>query len=178
MNKMGRANFCKACAGTAMVELAIILPLLLFLLFGITELGRALYQQNMLTQAVELGGRYMARVDGAVDTDDCTTGAKWDSAVIMTKNLIRCGVDGLTECTDHILPDIIFDDDPTVPGDYFEVSEHASGSGSGAVSACVITVKAKADFQSVFGADLVSVPGYRLGAVTLNAKTHERYIGY
>lgn len=170
MSKASRAKFCKPCAGTAMVELAIILPLLLFLLFGITELGRALYQQNMLTQAVELGGRYMARVDGAVDTDDCSKGAKWNSAVIMATNLIICGVD--TGCDDEtsVLPNIIFDD----PEDSFEVNGEASSS----VSACVITVKATADFQSVFGDDLISLPGFRLGGVTLNAATHERYIGH
>ena len=168
MNKVGRSSFCKVCKGTAMVELAIILPLLLFLLFGITELGRALYQQNMLTQAVELGGRYMARVDGAVNTDDCKKiDAKWDSAVTMAENLIKCGTDD--GCTAPVLPNITFDD----PGPSFVVSPEASGS----VSACVITVKATAAFQSVFGADLVSVPGYRLGAVTLNAETQERYIG-
>jgi Flp pilus assembly protein TadG len=72
MNKMNR----EVCKGTVMVELAIILPLLLLLLFGVTELGRALYQQNILTQAVELGGRYLARIDGAVVDDGsggCTT---------------------------------------------------------------------------------------------------------
>ena len=52
MNNIRRTNFIKSRSGTAMVEFAIILPLLLLLLFGITELGRALYQQNVLTQAV------------------------------------------------------------------------------------------------------------------------------
>ena len=171
MNKVGRANFRKTCAGTAMVELAIILPLLLLILFGITELGRALYQQNMLTQAVELGGRYMTRVEGAVNAEDCSEGDKWDvdfeSAV---ENLIKCGVEA--GCGDPILPNIVID--------YIEVcgpgKTHASCASS--PSACVITVKASAYFQSIFGADLVSLPGYRLGGITLNATTQERYIGH
>ena len=186
MNKAGQAIFCKTCAGTAMVELAIILPLLLFLLFGITELGRALYQQNMLTQAVELGGRYMARVDGAVIDDGsggCTKGTKWANAKTMAENLIEfgCAIGDVADgCDLAILPNITFFHNPDVPDDpdnSFSVTKRMSGSGSGSVSACVITVKATAAFQSVFGADLVSVPGFRLGAVTLNAKTHERYIG-
>lgn len=169
MNKMSRANFCKSRTGTAMVEFAIILPLLLLLLFGITELGRALYQQNMLTQAVELGGRYMARVEGAVDTDDCTvnsTDDRWNNAVAMAKNLITCGVDSGCDGVDPILPNITFDDNS------FEVSSPTSS------LACVITVKAKADFVSIFGGDLVSVPGLSIGGVTLNAETQERYIGH
>lgn len=174
MNKVNRANFCKAYTGTAMIEFAIILPILLLILFGITELGRALYQQNMLTQAVELGGRYMARVDGAVDVSDsgdCDKGSEWVNSVTMATNLIKCGVDGLTECSEPILPNIEID--------YIEAcgpgNPHASCTSP---SACVITVRATADFQSIFGGDLISVPGYRLGGVTLNAVTHERYIGH
>ena len=172
MNKVGQAKLCRTCAGTVMVELAIILPLLLFLLFGITELGRALYQQNMLTQAVELGGRYMARVNGAV-TDDCVGGGRWGDAVAVTKNLIMCGVDGTGGCAKPVLPNITFDD----PVASFEVNERSSSSSSSSVSACVITVRVTADFQSIFGDDMVSMPGLDLEALTLNAMTQERYIG-
>lgn len=154
-----------------MIEFAIILPILLLILFGITELGRALYQQNMLTQAVELGGRYIARVEGVVNAD-CNKGGKWDVAFEdMVENLIKCGVDGTAGCAKPVLPNIVID--------YIEVcgpdNSHASCTSP---SACVITVKATADFQSIFGGDLISVPGYRLGGVTLNAATQERYIGH
>jgi len=171
MSKVSRANFCKAYTGTAMIEFAIILPILLLILFGITELGRALYQQNMLTQAVELGGRYMARVDGSVNAD-CThsgdSADKWTAAVIRAKNLIICGVDAGCGGETTILPNITSDDI------FFEVNV----GGESPVSACVITVRATANFQSIFGGDLISVPGYRLEGVTLNAVTHERYIGH
>ncbi len=174
MNKVSRANFYRSCSGTAMVELAIILPLMLFLLFGITELGRALYQQSMLTQAVELGARYMARVNGVIDTEDCSNDAgnevRWNAAVAVTTNLIQCGVDSTAGCGDPLLPNMVIDYiDVCGPG-----KAHASCTSP---SACVITVKASAGFQSIFGADLVSVPGFRLGGVTLNAATQERYIG-
>ena len=43
--------------GVAMVEFAIVLPLLILILFGTTEIGRALYQQNALYKAVSTGSR-------------------------------------------------------------------------------------------------------------------------
>jgi Flp pilus assembly protein TadG len=44
--------------GVATIELTIVLPLVLLLIFGVTELGRALVQYNTLTKAVRDGARY------------------------------------------------------------------------------------------------------------------------
>jgi Flp pilus assembly protein TadG len=46
--------------GIAMVEFAIVLPLLLMVLFGVTEIGRAMVRYNTLTKAVQVGARYAA----------------------------------------------------------------------------------------------------------------------
>jgi hypothetical protein len=43
--------------GQAMVELALMLPVLLLIIFGITEFGRALYIENTLTNAAREGAR-------------------------------------------------------------------------------------------------------------------------
>ncbi|WP_051292914.1 TadE/TadG family type IV pilus assembly protein [Citrifermentans bremense] len=43
--------------GQAMVELALLLPLLLLIVFGITEFGRAFYIKNALTNAAREGAR-------------------------------------------------------------------------------------------------------------------------
>jgi len=43
--------------GLAMVELAILLPLLLLILFGVAEFGRAWYLTNTLTNAAREGAR-------------------------------------------------------------------------------------------------------------------------
>lgn len=157
-----------------MVELAIMLPLLLLLLFGITELGRALYQQNMLTQAVELGGRYLARIEGAV-TDDgsggCIKSADWSDYESTVENLIKCGGDQSAGCAEPILPNIKVD--------YVDVcGPNVTHESCTSPSACLITVKATADFNSIFGGDLVAVPGFRVEGVTLNAATQQRYIGH
>ncbi len=114
----------------------------------------------------------MARVANAVD-DDCSKGAKWNSAVAEAKNLIECGIDGTAGCAVPVLPNITFDN----PVASFEVSERTSSSSSITVSGCVITVRVTAPLQTIFGTNLVSVPGYNLAGVTLNAEALQRYIG-
>jgi Flp pilus assembly protein TadG len=46
--------------GVATIEFAIVTPVLLLLLFGVTEIGRALVRYNTLTKAVQDGARYAA----------------------------------------------------------------------------------------------------------------------
>lgn len=53
--------------GNAVIEFALILPLLLLMVFGITELGRAIMTVNVLTQAAREGAR-VAAVAGADST--------------------------------------------------------------------------------------------------------------
>ncbi len=47
-----------AAAGSATIELALVLPLFLVLLFGIVEFGLILYAQGILTNASREGARY------------------------------------------------------------------------------------------------------------------------
>jgi Flp pilus assembly protein TadG len=46
--------------GVVLAELAITLPLLLFLVLGLAEFGRAFYQYTTLTKAVRDGARYLS----------------------------------------------------------------------------------------------------------------------
>lgn len=69
-------------AGAAMVEFAILLPLMIVLVFGITEMGRAIYQQNTLSKAVASGARYMSRSAQSVNAD-CTQAGQWGPSSIM-----------------------------------------------------------------------------------------------
>lgn len=46
--------------GVAIIEMALIIPLLLMLLFIVTELGRAVMQYNTLTKSVRDGARYLS----------------------------------------------------------------------------------------------------------------------
>src|SRR5437868_13300327 len=49
--------FAKSDRAAAMVEFAIVLPILLLIVFGIVDFGRALYMANKLTSAVREGAR-------------------------------------------------------------------------------------------------------------------------
>jgi Flp pilus assembly protein TadG len=46
--------------GVAAVEFAILVPLMILMVFGITEFGRAFYQYNTLTKSVRDGVRYLS----------------------------------------------------------------------------------------------------------------------
>lgn len=52
-------NTCKQ-RGVAIVEFALILPLLLLMIFTVTEFGRAVYEYNILTKSVRNGARYLS----------------------------------------------------------------------------------------------------------------------
>jgi Flp pilus assembly protein TadG len=51
--------------GTALVEFAILLPLLLLIAFGITEFGRAIYVYNTLVKASRDAARYYSNCCGS-----------------------------------------------------------------------------------------------------------------
>lgn len=55
-----KRNRFKRTQGVALVEFALVLPLLLVVTLLVTELGRALYQYNTLTKAVRDAARYLS----------------------------------------------------------------------------------------------------------------------
>jgi Flp pilus assembly protein TadG len=57
---MGLSSFRRSERGAAMVEFAIVLPVLVLLVGGIIDLGRLLYTYNNLTSAVREGARLAA----------------------------------------------------------------------------------------------------------------------
>ena len=169
-------------AGVAMVEFTIVLPLMILILFGITELGRALYQENTLDKAVNTGARYLARMPDIATFDDHTGSGNctWAdtsqpevaAAVAEAQNLVAYGSD--TTHTTSLLPGL-------VPGNvvvnfigddeaYTNINKN-----DGLVQICIIRVSVTVDFVGLFG-DIV-VPFTNIGGITLNAVTEERYIG-
>ena len=54
---MNIRQFGRSTSAAALVEFAIVLPILLLLVFGVVDFGRALYTANNLTSAVREGAR-------------------------------------------------------------------------------------------------------------------------
>ena len=79
--------------GVALVEMAIVVPLLLLLLFGIIEWGVFINRHIDLTQGVREAGRQGAVALYAGDAASCASGTPTDQLVCLTKN--RIGVSGV-----------------------------------------------------------------------------------
>lgn len=157
-----------------MVEFAIVLPLLVMLLFGITEIGRALYQQNTLYKSVSSGARYLARVNGVFDNCTTATGpwvtGPWPDTTSLNdaQNLIVYG--NTSGSGSPLIPNL--DDSGAIT---IEVESRPLVKSEETVATCVITVQAKADFAGLFGE--IVIPFTSLETFTIRAETEERYIG-
>jgi Flp pilus assembly protein TadG len=69
--------------GQALIEMAIVIPLLLLLVLGIFEFGRAMYIKNTLTHAARSGAR-TAAVTPNLAPDTTYTGCSSTNAVVQT----------------------------------------------------------------------------------------------
>ena len=58
--RSGAKRFMRGTSGQSMVEFALILPMMLVVMFMITEFGRALFQYNLLTTATREAARQAA----------------------------------------------------------------------------------------------------------------------
>lgn len=158
--------------GSVMVEMAGAIALLVFLVFGITELGRALYQLNTINKAVTSGARYLARTPDIIGIPGgeppCDRLAGWAAASARAENFTIYGdesgagapllVDMVVEVAD---PQVRPFSTPT--GNYVD---------------CVVAVHAEAPFHSLFG-DNIYPPlfgGEAGDALWLRADAEERYL--
>jgi hypothetical protein len=168
--------------GSVMVEFAGAFVLLVLLVFGISEIGRAIYQLNTLTKAVESGARYMSRYVGAVTFDptastpqqQCTINSTaWDVAVSNATNIVLYGTE--TTGGSARLPNMVVNSITVEP----RLDTGLSDGG-----ACVITIKASAAFASLFGDYIIPTFYSSNGGqdsiykgLVLTAQAQERYIG-
>ena len=148
-------------SGVAIVELALLLPFMAALFLGFTELGRALYQQNMLTKAMTTGARYVARIPEGV-TAGCLPGPAWGAATSQARTLVSYpdGADG-----GLLLPGLD-------QSDALQFTIRAESSGG--FDMCIIRLEGRVPFITLAGNPL---PMLNLNTVGLNAATEERFIG-
>ena len=141
------------CGGAAGAEMALVLPILLALLFGATELGRYFWSEHVLLKGVRDGAIYAARQ--RIDNFNCATSAVNSNVVDQTKALVRTGA--LSGGADR-LPNW---SSGTFSIDLACVTSTGGTALSGIYSANsgdvpVITVRASVPFTSLFGFSLGS----------------------
>ncbi|KPV40101.1 hypothetical protein AN478_08060 [Thiohalorhabdus denitrificans] len=163
---MNRARAGGEERGAALVELALVLPVLMLLLVGVVELGRGLYQNHILAKAAESGARYLSREPGALDWESCAEGENWGEGVERATRLVVFGDPFGT--TDPLVPNL-GTENVTIEG---LGPEPISGEGM-AGSPCVIRVRAAADFDPV----IATGEFLPLGDLVLRAMAEERYVG-
>ena len=81
------SSFVRAQSGAAGVEMALVTPLLLLLMFGAFELGNYFYSEHVVTKAVRDGARFASRsfpLDASCSTPPATV-------VTNTKEVTRTG---------------------------------------------------------------------------------------
>lgn len=148
--------------GVAMVEFAIVLPVLLMVFFGLVETGRALVLQHHLVRHVEAAARYLGRSYQGLNVD-CSEAGNWSSASTAASQLAVYGSEagGAT---------------PLITGmDSDDVAIEVTATAvPGYGSACVVRVSASVAYPSIFG---TTIPILGIAQPTLRAASEERYVG-
>ncbi len=139
--KRPQSQLMKNDRGQSLVEFALTLPMLLVVMFMVTEFGRALFQYNILAQATREGARVGvvsaeadASADGEARIDDFLTGTGIAPGDLSTKTV-------------------------TVVGDY-------NGTGTK-----VVVATAEMPFRWILQGDMPTNPGSGSAVVSPNALT-------
>ncbi len=104
--------FAEREEGTQMVEFAIVLPILILLLAGATEIGRMIHTYTTLAKATRAGARYLSTVQSVAGRTDAA------------KNIVMCGNAG--GCGGAGQPEVI---DPQLTADKIMITPPADGVG-------------------------------------------------
>ena len=76
-------------AGQSMVETALVLPVLMFLTFGLLDFGRAYYYQVSVTNAAREGARVsILNIYTGPQTPSCTSANSWATCPVQTDDAI------------------------------------------------------------------------------------------
>jgi len=159
--------------GSAAVEMALVTPLLLTLMFGSFELGNYFLDNHVIAKAVRDGARFAARQNFTY-FPSCS-GAPSDPVATQTKNLVRTG--RISSGGNPRLPGWT-DANTTIS---ITVSCNTTGNGGAAFTgiytgvaagAPVVTVTAAVPYTSLFGA-----LGFNASSLTLNARSQASVMG-
>lgn len=164
-------------SGAALVEMALMLPLLLCLMGGMAEFGRAFQQYHVANKGVKSAARYLARV---AEENDCgtTLSANWNTNVTRAKNLARLnslngtGSPVLSNWTDA---DITIDDPTCVA--------NTGGAFNGPAQIPIVNVSTTFTYDDLGMLSLLSVlplgkrASFAISNIQITASHQELYIG-
>lgn len=131
--------------GVAAIEFAILVPMMLLMVFGITEFGRAFYQYNTLVKSVRNGVRYLSTQG---------TGMGADRAKCLA-------VHGNQNCTGPVLL-------PNLTLDMASVTYGTASYGGGTLNLATLTITGYPFVSSVnfsFGALTIGAPDMTFGPI-------------
>jgi Flp pilus assembly protein TadG len=144
--------------GNAAVEMALITPLLLIIMFGSVELGNYFMNEHSLVQAVRDGARFAGRQNfanyascsgspgGTVisDTQNVVMNGYLSGGSVITPNITSSDVTLAVSCTTSA-------GGQDMLGIYRDRLSGACGGGSGSGCAQVVTVNATVPYRSILG---------------------------
>lgn len=182
---MGRrfSKFVACQSGSAAVEMALVMPLLLVLMFGSFELGNYFLDNHVVSKAVRDGARYASRrlplknsctttvVDGSGETEVADTTTE-------TKNVTVYGeVTGGQPRLPGWVPDTVnvnFTCSTTGgPSGIYNGMKNSSGVADGAP---IVTVSATVGYHSLFG-NIAGISGLSTSSLNITAKSQVPVMG-
>lgn len=89
------ASLLRSDRGSAAAEMALVLPLMLVLLFGVMELGNYFLDEHVVVKAVRDGARFASRqtIDNYISSDSGCQVAPPAAVATAIKNVVRTGTD-------------------------------------------------------------------------------------
>lgn len=164
-------QFLQDCSGAAAVEMALVIPLLLGLMFGSVDLGNYFLSEHVVDKAVRDAARYAARLPFA--DFDCTSGTMTDPSTV--QKLARTGDPAGTTArlpgwTSDSMTTVTVSCDTDTTHSYVNSGIYADFPNGG--EAPTVTVTAAVPYNSLFG-----VIGLGSATFNLNAESQAAVIG-
>ncbi len=159
--------------GAALVELAIVFVFFLVpFVFGSIELGRALMQQNQVSQRVDVAARYLSRGENILTpAPGCSsTGGAWNDALSRSEDLLFYGEPIDPGGLSTFFPNLV-EANFTLSITSFPISGVAD-----VEPGCIIRVAVSGvPFNSIFGGSSI-VPLLEIAPISFSATSEVRYV--
>jgi hypothetical protein len=170
-------------SGSAAVEMALVMPILLVLMFGSFELGNYFLDNHLVTKAVRDGARYASRSVPLQDSCEATKEKAEDESDVI-ENTQRVTLYGKLVVTDDDkprLPDWVTDDITVQfdcsttggPAGIYSGMADSSGTPDGAP---LVTVTATVAYRSLFG-EMAGVRGFSTSGFNITARSQVPVMG-